>query len=151
MQYHSLNVSSLRRLTDQSIEVTFQIPENLSEQYTFEHGQFVNLRTTINGEQVERSYSICTAPYERKLSIAIKEVADGIFSTWANKELAEGDEIDVSTPMGTFTHELDSSKPKSYMLIAAGSGITPILSIAKQILAAETQSKVYLIFYNKDL
>jgi len=129
--------------------VTFEIPDQLTDKYSFEHGQFVNLRAVIDGETVERSYSICSAPYERKLSVAIKGIENGLFSIWANTSLSEGDELDVSLPMGNFTSELDSSTSKQYILIAAGSGITPIFSILKQTLAAETSSNVLLVYGNK--
>jgi len=151
MQFNTLRVGAIQQLTKDAIQVTFEIPDQLTDKYSFDHGQFVNLRSDIDGEVIERSYSICSAPYERKLSVGIKRIDEGVFSTWANQSLSEGDNLDVSLPMGNFTSELDSSKSKQYILIAAGSGITPIFSIAKQTLAAETSSSVLLVYGNKSI
>ena len=147
--FHKLTVSQIQRITSDSVAITFAIPDELLEKFQFQHGQFIQLRTDIKGEQVERSYSICTAPYERKLTVGIKVVQDGIFSNFANSDLTEGDEIEVSEPQGVFTHRLNSAERKRYLLIAAGSGITPILSILKMTLASETLSQCLLIYCNK--
>ncbi len=147
--FHSLNISNIRTLTSQAVEITFEVPAELASQYQFDHGQFLMLRHEIDGEQVERAYSICRAPYERSLSVAVKAVEGGVFSTFATSRLKAGDSVFVSTPGGTFTNRLDSSKKKQYLLVAAGSGIMPIISILKMVLASETQSQCSLVYANK--
>lgn len=149
--FHSLPIQSIRSVANDAIELTFSVPLELSEQYTAVHGQFVLLRTEIDDVVVERAYSVCSAPYERKLSVAIKRVAEGVFSNHALNQLAEGDVIDVSTPRGEFTCELSSAQPHHFLLLAAGSGITPIISILKMILASEPQSHCTLFYGNKTL
>lgn len=146
---HSLTVSNLRRLTDEAVELTLSIPDALQANFQFKHGQFVELTATIDGQQVSRNYSICSAPYEKELKVAIKQVSNGTFSVWANQALKQGDELLVSEPQGVFTSVLDSSQRKHYVLIAAGSGITPILSILKMVLAAESLSQCVLVYANK--
>lgn len=147
--FHKLIILSVQRLTSDSIAITFSIPDKLQTNFQFQHGQFVQLRTEIQDEQVERAYSICTAPYERKITVAIKHVDQGVFSQYANTQFSEGLEIEVSEPQGVFTHQLDSSQKKNYLLVAAGSGITPILSIVKMTLASETLSHCTLVYANK--
>ena len=149
ISFHTLEISDIQLLTKDAVAISFTIPENLVDTYQFQHGQFVKLQADITNERVTRSYSICSAPYERKLTVAIKRVTDGVFSNFANDLLKVGDQIDVSEPQGVFTHQLDSSQKKQYLLVAAGSGITPILSILKMILASETMSQCVLIYGNK--
>ena len=148
-QFNALTVKSIDQLTVDSVEISFIVPDELAEHYTFEQGQFIVLRSLINGDLIERAYSICRAPYERQLSVAIKRVDQGVFSSFATTELKEGDVIDVSEPSGSFTCSLDSSKAKQYLFIAAGSGITPIMSILKMVLASEPESQCVLLFGNK--
>lgn len=149
--FHPLSIQSIRAVAADAIELTFAVPLELSEQYTTVHGQFVLLRTDIDGVVTERAYSVCSAPYERKLSVAIKRVADGVFSNYALNQLAEGDVLEVSVPRGEFTYELNSAQPHQFLLLAAGSGITPIISILKMILASEPQSRCTLFYGNKTL
>ena len=148
-QFHTLTISAVRQLTNDAVEISFEIPDELQQKFQFQHGQFIQLKTSIAGELVERSYSICTAPYERKLSVGIKRVKNGVFSNYACEQLKVGDEIEVSEPQGVFTHILNSSQKKEYLFIAAGSGITPILSIAKMTLASESLSQCTLVYANK--
>lgn len=147
--FHTLAVESLRTLTEDAVEITFAVPDDLKDHYVFEHGQFVNLRHTIAGQMVERAYSICSAPYEHALRVAVKRVENGVFSSFATQNLSVGDTLEVSVPGGTFTCALDSSQKRHYLLIAAGSGITPILSILKMVLASETQSECTLVYANR--
>jgi len=148
-EFNSLIVESICPLTADSVEISFTVPDELVDHYAYEHGQFVLLRTTIAGELVERAYSICRAPYERKLNVAVKRVENGIFSSHVTSVLKEGDSIEVSEPSGVFTCSLDSSKTKNYFFAAAGSGITPVISIIKMVLASEPQSKCVLMYGNK--
>ena len=148
-KFHALTIQDIQHETKDCVVVTFHVPEELREVYRFQHGQYLTLRATINGEDLRRSYSICTGANEGRLSVAIKRVDGGVFSTWANAELKKGMEMQVMTPMGHFTCALDAGHKKSYALIAAGSGITPVLSIAKTVLQAEPQSEVVLIYGNR--
>lgn len=150
-QFHNLTVRSIRQLTHDSVEIGFEIPDHLTEHYVYEQGQFVLLRTNIEDDVIERAYSICRAPYERKLNVAVKRVENGLFSTYATNVLAEGDSLEVAQPSGTFTCQLDSSQANDYLFVAAGSGITPIISIIKMILASEPMSKCILLFGNKSV
>lgn len=148
-KFHSLRVGEVRRETPQCVSVRFDVPEELKENYKFKQGQYLTLRNTINGEDIRRSYSICSGVDEGELRVAIKEVENGAFSTWANRTLKAGGEIQVMTPMGNFTSELDPEKSRNYLLIAGGSGITPVLSIAKTVLNREPKSEVTLIYGNR--
>lgn len=148
-KFHSLVVSDVRRETKDCVSIAFQIPEELTENYRFTQGQYLTLRETIGGEDIRRSYSICSGVQESELRVAIKEVPNGRFSGWANRELKQGHIMQVMTPMGNFGTPLDSMQKKSYLLVAAGSGITPVFSIAKSILSTELESEVILIFGNR--
>jgi ring-1,2-phenylacetyl-CoA epoxidase subunit PaaE len=129
--------------------VTFEVPENLRERFRFTHGQFLTLRAVIDGEEVRRSYSICCAPHEGSLRVAIKRVADGRFSRWAHAALVPGAEIEVAPPDGRFTLPFSPEYERHYLGIAAGSGITPLLSIVKSALALEPGSRFTLVYGNR--
>lgn len=148
-KFHALTVSDIRRETKDCVSVAFAIPQDLETVYKFQQGQYLTLRTTIAGEDVRRSYSICSGIADGELRVAIKQVEKGVFSTWAVSNLKVGDTLDVMTPMGTFTSALDASQKKHYMLVAAGSGITPVLSIARSVLMTEPKSEVTLIYGNR--
>ena len=148
MIFNTLEISDILPLTNDAVAISFAISDDKTSFYEFQHGQFVQLQAEISGEIVTRSYSICAAPYERKLTVAIKRLENGVFSNFANDVLKVGDKLEVSAPQGVFTHLLDSSKKKSYVMAAAGSGITPILSILKMTLASETMSQCTLIYGN---
>jgi ring-1,2-phenylacetyl-CoA epoxidase subunit PaaE len=147
--FHPLRVSDIEPLTDDSVCITFDIPPELADDYDFTHGQHVNLRTSLAGDDVRRSYSICSAAKSGRLRIGVKVLPGGHFSGLAAGGLAVGDEIEVMTPTGRFFTPLDSANRKHYAAIAAGSGITPILSIAASALAQEPHSRVTLIFANR--
>ncbi len=129
--------------------MTFAIPQELAGDYSFQPGQYLTLRTTMDGEEVRRSYSICSGPDDGELRVAVKRVNGGAFSNWAAEELKCGDELDVMTPTGRFgvTHAPDQAR--LYVGFAAGSGITPILSIIKGVLAREPQSRFFLFYGNR--
>jgi ring-1,2-phenylacetyl-CoA epoxidase subunit PaaE len=139
-KFNSLKIKDIRRETDDCVSIAFDIPNTLNQDYTFKSGQYLTLRTLINNEDVRRSYSLCSAPFENEWRVAVKQVENGIFSTYANNELKIGDELQVMTPMGNFLLNPDTSAKKSYVLFAAGSGVTPILSIAKTVLKEEPES-----------
>ncbi len=147
--FHELTVAEVRPETDEAVCVTFAVPPELDEAYRFAQGQYLTLRRTIDGEDVRRSYSICSGVDEGRLQVAIKALEGGRFSSWANQALAAGDRVEVMPPAGGFTTALDPAHDKNYLCIAAGSGITPVLSIVKSILAVEPRSQVTLLYGNK--
>lgn len=148
-KFHSLRISAIHQETDDTISVTFDVPTTLSPDYSFLPGQYLTLKSIIEGEEVRRSYSLCAAPYEGLARVAIKRVEGGKFSTYATQQLKVGDALDVMTPMGNFTLQTVENARKSYVLFAVGSGITPILSIIKSILKEEENSDVTLFYGNK--
>ena len=148
-KFHPLTVIDVRRETKDCVSIAFEVPQELNENYQFRQGQYLTLRETVNGEDIRRSYSICSGVNEPELRVAIKEVPHGKFSTWANRELQKGHVMQVMTPMGTFGTEIEPGQKKKYLLVAAGSGITPVFSIAKSVLATEPESEVILLFGNR--
>lgn len=148
-KFHSLKVKEVRRETPDSVSITFHLPDDLKEEYRFHQGQYLTLRQEINGEDVRRSYSIC-ASVDEELRVAVKKVEGGLFSTYANEDLKAGDELEVMTPMGKFYVPLDPESSRHYALFAAGSGITPILSILKSVLSKEPNSRVTLFYGNRN-
>jgi ring-1,2-phenylacetyl-CoA epoxidase subunit PaaE len=148
-RFETLKVKDIVRETDECVSIEFDIPEELKEKYLFQPGQYLTLRKEINGEDIRRSYSICSGLNDNKLCVAVKEVPKGRFSTYANRKLKPGEEIDVMTPMGNFTTEITPETDKSFVFFAAGSGITPILSLTKTILENAPKSDVTLFFGNK--
>src|SRR3954453_11806051 len=148
-RFHRLAVDDLRRETEDAISLTFAIPEELSADYHFAPGQYLTLRTSIDGKEVRRSYSICSGPDDGELRIAVKKVDGGAFSSWAAEELKPGDELDVMTPTGRFTLAHVPDQVRVHVGFAAGSGITPILSIVKGVLAREPNSRFFLFYGNR--
>lgn len=147
--FHTLKIAEIRRETEDTVSVAFEIPTELQAAYQFQPGQYLTLRATIDGEDLRRSYSLCSAPHEKECRVAIKQVEHGKFSTYANTQLKKGDTLEVMTPMGNFTTKMDVNQAKNYVLFAAGSGITPIFSLAKAILKEEPNSDVTLFYGNK--
>ena len=148
-RFHALKIKDVRRETNDAVSIALAIPSELSDKYSYQPGQYVTFRTDIDGEQVRRSYSICTGLQENELRVAIKRMVHGKFSTFANMELKIGQEIEVMTPMGTFTTEINEETDKSYVFFAGGSGITPIMSLIKTILNTNKKSTVTLIYGNR--
>lgn len=147
--FHTLKVSDISALTDDAVCISFAVPTDLREAYDFIQGQHLTLRTSLAGDDVRRSYSICAPAKRGLLRIGVKVLPGGHFSGFAAGSLAVGDEIDVMTPMGRFHTPLDPANAKHYCAIAAGSGITPILSIIATTLAEEPLSRVTLLFANR--
>ena len=148
-QFHKLAISELHRETDACVTISFDVPSELKETYTFKAGQYITLKTTVNGNELRRDYSLCSSPNSGILKIAVKAVADGSFSSFANSDLSVGDIIEVSAPNGRFIFEPNSSMERTIAAFAAGSGITPIMSIAKSVLEEEPKSNFVLIYGNK--
>jgi ring-1,2-phenylacetyl-CoA epoxidase subunit PaaE len=148
-QFHRLEIAEVRRETADAVSLLLAVPEELREAYRFAHGQHVTVKMTIDGDEVRRSYSICSGVDEGDLRIAIKKQDGGLLSTFANERLRPGDSIDVMTPMGHFTSSLDAGSARTYLGIAAGSGITPLLSIVKTVLKGEPGSRVFLLYGNR--
>lgn len=148
-KFHTLTISDVRRETEDTISVAFSIPEDLLKDYQYVAGQYLTLRATVDGQDIRRSYSICSAPNEKDWRVAIKAVEGGVFSTWANVNLQSNNSLEVMTPMGNFNCIPQPNTKRSIVLFAAGSGITPIIAIAKTILTQEPQSDVTLIYGNK--
>jgi ring-1,2-phenylacetyl-CoA epoxidase subunit PaaE len=148
-RFHRLAVDDLRRESSDAVSLTFAIPNELSDDYSFAPGQYLTLRTTMDGEEIRRSYSICSGPDDGELRIAVKKVDGGAFSSWAADELKAGDELDVMTPTGRFGIVHTPETARIYVGFAAGSGITPILSIIKGVLAREPNSRFFLFYGNR--
>ena len=148
-KFHPLKVAELRRETADSVSLCFEVPAELAEDYRFVQGQHLTLKARVDGEEVRRSYSICAGVNDGELRVAIKKVAGGRFSTWANGGIKVGDVLEVMTPEGRFHTPLDPAHAKHYVAFAAGSGITPILSLIKTTLAAEPNSRFTLVYGNR--
>ncbi|MCW2842482.1 MAG: phenylacetate-CoA oxygenase/reductase, PaaK subunit [Nocardioides sp.] len=146
---HTLRVSALRAETEDAVVVTFDVPGHLREAYVFQHGQHVAIVHDHEGDEIRRSYSICSPAGSGVLRVAIRRVADGRFSAYATSRLRVGDEVRVMTPTGRFTTALDSLAEKHYVAVAGGSGITPIISMAATILEAEPRSRFTLLYANR--
>ncbi|CAN5695621.1 phenylacetate-CoA oxygenase/reductase subunit PaaK [soil metagenome] len=149
VHFHNLTIKNVHKETPDSIVITFEIPENLQETFRYTQGQNLTLKTNINGEQIRRSYSICSAPFEGLLQVAIRKTAYGKFSGYANDYMKAGDSIEVLPPTGRFYTKLDPYNKNNYLAIAAGSGITPIISIIKTTLNTEPNSSFTLIYGNR--
>jgi len=148
-KFHRLALSDLRRETPDAVSLTFAIPDELKDDYRFSPGQYLTLRTKFDGEEVRRSYSICSGPDDEELRIAVKRVDGGAFSSWVTDELKCGDELDVMTPTGRFGVAPAPDEARVYAGFAAGSGITPILSIIRGVLAREPKSRFFLFYGNR--
>jgi ring-1,2-phenylacetyl-CoA epoxidase subunit PaaE len=148
-KFHRLSIARVERETRDAIAVTFAVPEALRDQFRFTQGQHLTLRADIGGQDVRRSYSICSAVDDNALRIAVKRSPGGAFSTWANEALKVGATIDVMPPLGHFNVALDPAAKRHYLGFAAGSGITPLLSIVKTTLAVEPQSRFTLFYGNR--
>src|ERR1700751_950536 len=148
-RFHRLAVNDLRRESADAVSLTFAIPGELADDYHFVPGQYLTLGPTMDGEEIRRSYSICSGPDDGELRIAVKKVDGGAFSSWAIDELKSGDQLDVMTPTGRFGVTPAPEEARTYVGFAAGSGITPILSIIKGVLAREPKSRFFLFYGNR--
>ncbi|MGX5202147.1 2Fe-2S iron-sulfur cluster-binding protein [Aliikangiella sp. IMCC44632] len=148
-EFHSLTVESVERLTKDAVALTFYVPENLRKEYEYIQGQHLTLKADINGQDVRRSYSICDSVKAQKLTVGIKSIETGLFSNYANQQIKPGMQVEVMPPQGHFYTELKNDNKKNYLMIAVGSGITPILSHIQSILEAEPSASITLIYGNK--
>jgi len=149
VHFESIRVKAVRKETNDCVSVVLDIPAALQAQYAFQQGQYLTIKTKINGEEVRRSYSLCSSPLDKEWRVAIKKVDGGVFSTYANEVLKAGDTLDVMPPMGKFFTPIHPEQAKRYVCFAAGSGITPILSIIKTVLVSEPHSQVILVYGNR--
>lgn len=150
IHFSPLRIKEIRKETADCVSVVFDIPEALKSAFSFKQGQSLTLRTMINNEEIRRTYSICSSPLDNECRIAVKKVEGGLFSTFANEQLKKGDTLDVMQPVGKFYTELDPAQSKNYVAFAAGSGITPVLSLIKTTLATEPLSYFTLVYGNKN-
>ncbi|MEY8848031.1 1,2-phenylacetyl-CoA epoxidase subunit PaaE [Psychroserpens sp. XS_ASV72] len=147
--FHKLKVADVYRETNDTSVVTFEVPTELQGTFKFKQGQHLTLKATINDEDVRRSYSLCSSPNENLWKVAVKQIPGGKFSTFVNSTLKAGDFLEVMTPSGTFGVPVNPENAKNYLFFAAGSGITPILSMIKTHLASEPNSTCKLFYVNK--
>ena len=148
-EFHSLKVKEIVKETNDTVSVSFQVPEDLKEAYAFTPGQYLTLKLTINNEEQRRSYSICSSSAE-DITVAVKRVENGLVSSYLNEVLKENDEMEVMTPEGNFTLETDQAKKRKFVGFAAGSGITPIMSMIKE-LSMDEKETVFTLFYSNKM
>jgi ring-1,2-phenylacetyl-CoA epoxidase subunit PaaE len=149
IHFHRLTIKEVKKETPDCVSVTFDIPDELKAIFNYKQGQSLTMRTHINKEEVRRTYSICSSPLDNEWKVAVKKVEGGLFSVFANDQLKKGDVLEVMEPVGKFYTELNPSHAKNYLAIAAGSGITPVLSIIKTTLRSEPGSHFTLVYGNK--
>ena len=147
--FHPLVVADIRRETPQAVSVAFAVPPHLAGAFRFIPGQYLTLRAIVDGEDIRRSYSICSGLDDGELRIAIKRLETGAFSAYVHEGLARGDVVEVMPPMGRFTHRPDPDAAGTYAAFAAGSGITPVMSMLKSVLAREPRSRFTLFYGNR--
>ncbi|HEY8388259.1 MAG TPA: 1,2-phenylacetyl-CoA epoxidase subunit PaaE [Parasegetibacter sp.] len=148
--FYQLKVKDIRRETADCVSIAFDIPEEAKPMFQFTQGQNITVRANINGEELRRSYSICTCPNDDELRVAVKRVEEGKFSSYVNEYLNIGDVLDVMPPTGKFYIPLNPANKKHYVAFAAGSGITPIISIIKTTLQTEPESSFTLVYGNRN-
>ena len=147
--FYTVNIQEVIQETADAVSVVFNIPENLKSNFSFKAGQYITLKKEINGEEIRRAYSICSPPKSNEIKVAIKAVENGKFSVYATTSLKKGDAIEISEPEGFFTLEPETNK--NYIGFAAGSGITPVLSMIKTVLESESSSTFTLVYGNKSI
>ena len=150
VHFHQLKIKGIKKETAECVSVSFDVPAELVHLFEYKEGQNITLRKSIEGEELRRSYSICAAPYEKELRVAVKKMPGGSFSQFANDSLKVGDILEVLPPTGKFNAKLNANKTGNYLAIAAGSGITPIISIIKHTLQSQKDSNFTLIYGNRD-
>ncbi|MGB4844398.1 MAG: 1,2-phenylacetyl-CoA epoxidase subunit PaaE [Ferruginibacter sp.] len=149
VHFHKLQVKEVRKETPDCVSIAFAVPEAVQQEFIFEQGQNITVKKEISGEEIRRSYSICSAPFENELRVAVKKVDGGRFSSFANTDLKAGDILDILPPTGKFNTKLKTENKKQYLAFAAGSGITPVISIIKTTLQTEPASTFTLVFGNR--
>ena len=147
--FYSLTIDKISRLTPNSVAVSFVIPEELENKFAFEAGQYITIKHKVDGEEVRRAYSISSSPKDKQITIGIKKVPEGRFSTYANTSLQEGDQLLVMPPEGRFVYKT-SNKKENICAFASGSGITPIMSIARTVLESHPENTFVLVYGNQN-
>jgi ring-1,2-phenylacetyl-CoA epoxidase subunit PaaE len=147
--FYKLNIKEVKRETKDAVSILFNVPTELQSNYKFVARQYINLKLTLDGEEIRRAYSICSSPESGELRIAVKAVKNGLFSQFANAKLKAGDTLEVGSPEGKFTFEPQSDRQRNYAAFVAGSGITPVLSIVQSVLLNEPKSTFVLVYGNK--
>ncbi len=148
-KFHNIRVKDVYKETKDCSVITFDVPEELHQEFDFRQGQHLTLKAIINGEDVRRSYSLCSSPVDKEWKVAVKEIFEGQFSNYVSKKLKAGDMLEVMAPTGNFGVEVSPESAKTYVAFAAGSGITPILSIIKTHLSLEPNAKFKLFYLNR--
>ncbi|MEO8619201.1 MAG: 2Fe-2S iron-sulfur cluster-binding protein [Sphingomicrobium sp.] len=148
--FHALTIDEVVAETDDAVSIRFSVPYELKDTYRFKAGQHLTLMAIIDGEEVRRNYSLCTAPAEEELTVTVKRIAGGLFSNWAGNNLKAGDRLAVMAPHGSFTIPFDPVKARHYVAFAGGSGITPIMSLIKTAMREEPDSRFTLFYGNRD-
>lgn len=149
--FHTLKIKDITKEMPDCVSVALDITPELKSSFQYQAGQYITFKKVIQDEEVRRSYSLCSSPLEDDFRVAIKQIKGGLFSTFANQDLKIGDEVEVMTPMGNFTSEVNATAKRNYLAFAAGSGITPMLSLIKTILWSEPQSTFTLIYGNQSI
>jgi len=149
-QFHPLKVVEIVPETAEANSIRFEIPPELRDEFAFKAGQHLTLRATIDGEEVRRNYSLCTAPADSDWMVTVKRIGGGLFSNWVGDQLKPGDTVEVMVPHGSFTTDFDAAKSRHLVGIAGGSGITPVMSLIKTLLREESQSRFTLLYGNRD-
>lgn len=150
VKFYPLTVKRIVRETDDCVSIVFNVPDTLKKTFMYNQGQHLTIKANVNGEEVRRNYSLCSSPMEKDWRVAVKKIPGGAFSSYANDYLKQGDILDVMPPMGHFYTTLNKDAKKKYMAFAAGSGITPIISIIKTTLLTELGSTFTLFYGNRD-
>lgn len=150
-KFYNIQVQDIDKVTKDCSVVTFLIPDELVPEFQYKQGQHLTLKSVIDGHEERRSYSLCSSPVENKWQVAVKKINGGLFSSFVNETLKKGDFIEIMPPSGKFNVDVDSDKAKNYIAFAAGSGITPILSIIKTHLAKEPNSTFKLFYLNRSV
>jgi ring-1,2-phenylacetyl-CoA epoxidase subunit PaaE len=145
-QSYPIKVKEVRKETPTCVSIALDIPEELKPAFNYKPGQYINLIKTVNGEELHRSYSLCSSPMDDEWRVAVKLLEGGAFSTYANRDLRAGDILEVMPPNGKFTIPMDPAQSHSYLFVAAGSGITPVISLIRSVLKTEPHSTVSLIY-----
>jgi len=148
--FHALRVAEIVAETADANSIRLEIPAELRERFAFKAGQHLTLRATIDGEEVRRNYSLCTAPGDQDWMVTVKRIGGGLFSNWIGDRLKAGDAIDVMPPHGSFTTQLDAARARHVVGIAGGSGITPVMSLIRTLLRDEPESRFTLLYGNRD-
>lgn len=148
-QFHQLTVKAVRQETEDAVSLLFEVPEALRETFEYKQGQYLTVKLMLNNQEVRRAYSMCSSPLEEHLAITVKRVKKGLASNYLNDKVQAGQSLEIYPPEGRFFTSLDAGNRKTYYLLGAGSGITPLISIIKTVLETEPMSTVHLLYGNR--